>query len=242
MSLHMLQLAPDLSGIMRWAAQNKLLHRLKNDDLGYAVHALLAAGFGAQAPKPWAMPPSPNQPAKLLGYTAHDEAALRDHLSSFADPTVCKLLGLTGLATKPMATSFATGRRLGFWVRARPTIRTDKAGERSATRERDAFLAAIEAAPAGQPVHRGAVYQTWLAMRFAAGGAVAEQMRIESYGRTLTLRRDRLRKLHAIEGPDVTFAGTLLVADSAAFAALLARGVGRHTTFGYGMLLLKPVS
>jgi CRISPR system Cascade subunit CasE len=65
---------------------------------------------------------------------------------------------------------------------------------------------------------------------------------IESYGRTLTLRRDRLRKLHAIEGPDVTFAGTLLVADSAAFAALLARGVGRHTTFGYGMLLLKPVS
>ncbi|WP_439373386.1 type I-E CRISPR-associated protein Cas6/Cse3/CasE [Bradyrhizobium sp. DASA03120] len=29
--------------------------------------------------------------------------------------------------------------------------------------------------------------------------------------------------------------------DSVAFKALLARGVGRHRAFGYGMLLLKPL-
>jgi CRISPR system Cascade subunit CasE len=30
------------------------------------------------------------------------------------------------------------------------------------------------------------------------------------------------------------------VADPAAFAQLLARGVGRHRAFGLGMLLLRP--
>ena len=34
--------------------------------------------------------------------------------------------------------------------------------------------------------------------------------------------------------------GILTVTDSAAFAALLARGVGRHRAYGYGMLLLRP--
>lgn len=34
--------------------------------------------------------------------------------------------------------------------------------------------------------------------------------------------------------------GTLEVRDPAAFMALLARGVGRHRAFGYGMVLLRP--
>ena len=34
--------------------------------------------------------------------------------------------------------------------------------------------------------------------------------------------------------------GTLTIDNPAAFARLLARGVGRHTTYGYGMLMLRP--
>jgi len=51
---------------------------------------------------------------------------------------------------------------------------------------------------------------------------------------------DRRRASRAIDGPDVTFTGTLEVTDSAAFSALLARGLGRHRAFGFGMLLLAP--
>ena len=40
--------------------------------------------------------------------------------------------------------------------------------------------------------------------------------------------------------PDATLQGTLAVVDSGAFQALLARGVGRHRAFGFGMLLLRP--
>jgi CRISPR system Cascade subunit CasE len=41
-------------------------------------------------------------------------------------------------------------------------------------------------------------------------------------------------------GPDVILAGELTVADAEGFLALLARGVGRHRAFGFGMLLLSP--
>ena len=34
--------------------------------------------------------------------------------------------------------------------------------------------------------------------------------------------------------------GILAITDPTAFADLLARGVGRHRAYGYGMLLLRP--
>jgi CRISPR system Cascade subunit CasE len=44
----------------------------------------------------------------------------------------------------------------------------------------------------------------------------------------------------AVEGPDVTFHGELRILDAPSFQALLTRGIGRHLSFGYGMLLLRP--
>ncbi|GHE81823.1 hypothetical protein GCM10019059_44550 [Camelimonas fluminis] len=49
-----------------------------------------------------------------------------------------------------------------------------------------------------------------------------------------------MRKGRRIEGPDATFHGSLVVTDPEAFTILLARGVGRHRAYGYGMLLLRP--
>ena len=39
-----------------------------------------------------------------------------------------------------------------------------------------------------------------------------------------------------------TVHGTMTVTDPAAFAQLLAHGVGRHRAYGYGMLLLRPAN
>ena len=41
------------------------------------------------------------------------------------------------------------------------------------------------------------------------------------------------------ERPNVVLEGTLRVTDADTFRALLARGVGRHRAFGFGMLLLR---
>jgi CRISPR system Cascade subunit CasE len=48
------------------------------------------------------------------------------------------------------------------------------------------------------------------------------------------------RSLRHQEGPDASFEGVLTVAEPGAFALLLARGIGRHRAFGFGMVLLRP--
>ena len=100
------------------------------------------------------------------------------------------------------------------------------------------------------PFTRGEVYGDWLRRQFS-DAAELEHATLEAFRLTRTFRRDRSRDLRLIPPsstkmkgaaghPDATFTGTLTVRDADAFAALLARGVGRHRAFGFGMLLLRP--
>lgn len=76
--------------------------------------------------------------------------------------------------------------------------------------------------------------------RAAAGRWAA---RVDAFRFTRLLARDRSgsrTRSAAVEGPDALVTGTLVVTDPDAFAAGLARGVGRHRAFGFGMLLLTP--
>jgi CRISPR system Cascade subunit CasE len=239
-TLHMVQLTPDVPRLIRWADAQRLLATRQEDDLGYALHALLRAAFEALAPAPFAMVRLGNRPTQVLAYSTHAPTLLREQALTFAEPEVVKIIGLAGMADKQMPDRFATGRRLGFTLRARPTIRTDVDGDRTRTRERDAFLAAIsETTPRDGP-SRGEVYQQWLGKRLRAGGCEPEHLVLEGFRLTTTLRRDKARRLHPLSGPDASFTGILAVTDSDRFAALLTHGVGRHVAFGFGMLLLRP--
>ena len=240
MTLYMLQLAPEMPRLIRWAEAQRLLAPHQEDDLGYALHALLRAAFDELAPAPFAMVQRGPRPAQVLAYSLHDAIALRAQAMAFADPEIVHILGLAEMACKPMPDRFAAGRRLGFTLRARPTIRTDRDGDRTRTRERDAFLAAIAGTEPGAGPTRGEVYQQWLAKRLRAGGAEPEQLVMERFRMSTTLRRDKARKLQMLAGPDASFSGILTVTDHDRFVTLLAQGVGRHAAFGFGMLLLKP--
>jgi CRISPR system Cascade subunit CasE len=236
----MLQLTPDVPRLIRWAEAQRLLAARQEDDLGYALHAVLRAAFDTLAPAPFAMVRHGSRPARLLAYSAHAAAALREQAMTFAEPEIVEIVGLAGMADKQMPDRLAAGRRLGFTLRARPTIRTDLDGDRTRTRERDAFLATITGTEPGTGPSRGEVYQQWLATRLRAGGAEPEHLVLDGFRLTRTLRRDRARKLHLLSGPDASFTGILTVTDPDRFAALLAHGIGRHAAFGFGMLLLKP--
>jgi CRISPR system Cascade subunit CasE len=138
-----------------------------------------------------------------------------------------------------MPDGFAIGRRLGFTLRARPTIRTDRNGDRTRVAERDAYRERPSDTAHDSPT-RGEVYQDWLTTRLEAGGAAVERLMLERFCRSFTLRRDKSRRLRTVEGPDASFSGVLVVKEPEKFACLLAHGVGRHAVFGYGMLLLRP--
>lgn len=241
MTLHLIRLDPDAARCARWFAAEKLLPRGGEDD-GYAWHALLCAAFGkALAPKPFRVMARRGRPAHVLAYSGADPAALAAAARDFADPLALEAVGLTTgaeLAAKPVP-AFSAGRRLGFSLRVRPTVRTDRGGDRGKAAEIDAYVAALRAAPDTRP-DRQAVYRAWLETRLHAGGARILDLRFDGEERAPVLRRDRDRALRKVEGHSASVTGLLEVSDADGFAALLARGVGRHRAFGYGMLLLSP--
>ena len=225
---------------MRWAGDRGLLPR-RGDDLGYAFHALLTASFGELAPRPFAVQQHPRLPAQVLAYSNHPAVELREAASLYAEPAAVAALGLPSLVGKAMPEQFTSGQRLGFTVRVRPTIRTDREGDRDRVRERDAFLAAVSGIPPGAGPSRGEVYGAWLQGHLRRGGAEPEQLALDAFRLEDVQRRDGARALLSQRGPDAAFSGILRVVEPEAFTALLARGVGRHRSFGFGMLLLRPV-
>lgn len=232
MTLWMVQCPLDLGRLVRWATRESLLPARGDSDLGYALHAALTAAFGDMAPKPFAL--QHRSTVSLLGYSPHDGTSLRARAQLAATPEVYGLLDVDRLADKIMPERFAAGQRLGFSVRARPMLRTDAAGDRNRTVEKDAFLMS----PPNS--NRGDVYSVWLAQQFEAGGAAAERIVLDAFQLTRVQRRGADRGFRRPRGPDATFSGILRVNDPEAFARSLARGIGRHRTFGFGMLLLRP--
>lgn len=156
---------------------------------------------------------------------------------------------------KPMPRAWGVGARYGFEARLRPVVRygpqvlaARKAAGAQGKTERDAFLVALERRDAAggdhhtDPLERDVVYRAWLEQRLLPAAAL-DRLRLVSHRRIETVRAagtSGARPRRRFEGPETVVEGVLEVADPAAFAALLARGVGRHAAFGFGMLLLKP--
>jgi CRISPR system Cascade subunit CasE len=239
MTFQLMRLQPDSIALAAWATRQRALS--PDGDYGYALHGLLSAAFGEEAPKPFRYM---GHKQGLLAYTSENVETLRRH-ASLATPDVARALGLDELDSRPFPSVWTEGHSLGFEVRVRPVIRA-KDG-----RERDAFLHAIDDIPAAESggiAQRAIIYGDWLAKQFAVDGAAKIiQAQMEEFRLTRVLRKANTgengkRKSHAVTGPDAVFKGQLKVGYPDAFAHLLARGVGRHRTFGFGMLLLKPAS
>jgi len=229
-----------------------------------ALHHVLDETFGPSALKPFRlMVPRNRDIGSLYGYTtaSKDELLARVAETAMPEGASGRILELSALDSKVMPGSWPQGRRLGFNVRVRPVVRihaplsNPRPGESAykAGAEVDAFVAeAQKAFPDGRPkivegtrstsaMHdagrdRAAVYRDWLTKQVASGAEIdVEQTEMVAFQRT---RVSRGRA--TVEGPDAVFHGELTITDPIAFQALLARGVGRHRSFGFGMLLLRP--
>lgn len=234
MKLTLMQCHPDPRRLAAWATRFGLT--VGGDDLGYALHTLLTTAFGEAAPKPFR---HFGDKRGLLAYTTQDAEHLQ-LAAQTAAPEVHSALGLERLATRSFPTEWATGRRLGFELRVRPVLRTKEG------RERDVFLAEVNKRGAAEgDLSREEIYAGWLAKELARGGAAnIESLQLGGFRLTASLRKgsaaEGKRPARRVAGPDALFSGELVVRDPDAFAALLARGVGRHRAFGFGMLLLRP--
>lgn len=218
-----------------WAA-GRVPGRTGTFDEGLALHVLLSALFGKGALQPFRLFTPARGNWSLYAYTVPALEELTALVRAVAPPEMLAVLPLDGLRAKPMPAGFAVGARLGFDLRARPV--------RRGQHERDAYQSEAETSyPEGKTSEnlmaasgrsREVVYREWLADRLG-GIATLETCRLTSFRRHRAWRDGRPH-----EGPDAILQGTLTVQDSAGFQRLLARGVGRHCAYGYGMLLLRP--
>jgi CRISPR system Cascade subunit CasE len=241
--LHLLHTLPDPRRLAAWGVRHRLLEH--GGDLGYALHGLLRAAFGEQAPQPF-LYAGPSE--GLLAYTRLGLDELRER-AALTPPEVAQALGLDagpaspGLSVRPFPTRWSPGHVLGFSVRVRPMVRENQSGK-----ERDAFLKAVEHAE-GQPVERAPVYVQWLREQLQRqGGAELLDATLVRFRLLDVMRqgwrgdsgegRSRVR----VAGPDAMLIGHLRVLDAGAFAELIARGVGRHRSFGFGLLQLRPAA
>lgn len=240
--LYMVELQLDLAALQRFLTSQGLSTCLEDDDLGYGVHAWLSAAFGDLAPKPWRLFVGKGRPPRVLGYGPHDAAALRQRLREFADPSVLQVCAEPDAAVASrMMPSWRSGRHVGFEVQCCPVGRKSRTGV-----EKDLFL--VRADHAGEAgLRRDAVYCEWVREQLEQNQAAhVSSIRLEGFRLVRQTRKEKgdggRRSCRRLVRPQALLRGELTVGDPEAFSALLRRGVGRHRAFGYGMLLLRPIT
>lgn len=232
--LYMIELRPDPAALIRFA-EDQGINRREDEDLGYAVHAWLAAMYGQDAPKPFRLLQDRRnlRPPRLLAYSGRHGAELAEQAALFASPLAGAVCPLQDIPCKPMPDVWQAERRLGFELLACPISRLGRNEDdvyRRHLRERDETGAA--------PESRAAVYRAWLTRQLGVA-ATLDDYNLDGFRNLRLLRKGGAGRRDFL-APQASFSGVLRVGDVEAFQHLLARGVGRHRAFGFGMLLLRP--
>lgn len=235
----------DLVALHRLAEQRGLVRHQVMDE-GRVLHHLLGETFGPGALQPFRLlPRRGGRSGMLYAYTRNDPADLKRMAETVALPESQAVMRVRDVQSRPLPNHlFAAGRILGFDILLRPVVRVrERAGARNAGAERDVYQVKAEqafpdhrGAMAGSGATRESIYVGWLQARLGgAADLLPDKTRLNHFQRRHVLRGGR-----AIEGPHAVLHGTLRIGDPALFYDCLARGVGRHRAYGYGMLLLRP--
>jgi CRISPR system Cascade subunit CasE len=216
---------------------------MRNVDLNYLVHCALGELFQDNAPRPFSVESADgrNQSVRVLAYSDVPMESLRELARSFASPMLWECCDWELAASKPMPEVFPAGLRLGFETRVCPVVRKSQSGK-----ELDVFLdRVIEVDDESVEIDRGEVYNDWLrAYVDRRGGAQVESSKMTRFSLERVVRRTHgaNRKARTFKRPAATIEGVVQVTEPAAFGALVRSGIGRHKSFGFGMLKLQRAS
>lgn len=254
--LHMLQMRLPMKGLIEIGKMHGL--RLKDTDDNYLVHCALGKLFQDKAPKPYAVEKKDGKQLRVLGYAQAGADELQTQAQAFAEPRVFKeFFDWEYFSSKPMPDAMPEGMQLAFEIRVCPVIRKASAGEYipssgddsqkrtwSEGQELDAFLAEVwKPENEGVDLDRETIYCDWLRDHFGRRDsleAVGVSMQRFSIERMTRRHHGGDRTARTIKRPDVTMTGSLRVTDGRAFMDVLKKGIGRHKSFGFGMLKVRP--
>jgi CRISPR system Cascade subunit CasE len=220
---------------------------LYNTDYGYLVHCALTGLFKDHAPHTFVIEKHSGENISILAYSSMPFDELMHFAQLAADPAFYNVVRWEQSSSKPMPTHFKCHTMLTFNVRVCPIIRNKG-------NEIDVFLAECKKQnekSSGLPtesISRENSYKRWLENQFVAlGGVELHSSNLESFQLNKMYRRTQKtqdvvdRKGESRLRPEASMSGSLEIVDSHLFSQLLRRGIGRHRSFGLGMLLVKPV-
>lgn len=227
--LHLLRIPVQAPQLLRFAAEYGITH--EDETLGYTLHAWFAALFGDAAPKPFRYF---ERRQEVLAYVQTDAKMLLEHAQTFATPQAWAALDPQGVVSKPMPSAWQPGQRLQVEVLTCPVARRGD-------EEKDIYLRALDRLGEAAPI-RSEIYREWFARQWAGAARLEhiELLGLSARSRLLRRARNGQNRLKVVERPQALFATAATVEDGERFAALLARGIGRHRAFGFGMVLLAP--
>jgi len=238
-NLHLWRLALDPARLAAIAREQRI--PVSDEDHGYAGHALLCGLFGKErTPKPWHLD------ERRMVLWAYAPLALDDAERTHADPLFHVAVRWEHSASRPMPL-LKTGQRVGFDLRACPVVRHGGRDQQTGS-EHDYLLWREVRRRPDDPANLDplGIYAEWLAERGwkAASGAVLTAAQVTGWSKPMggNVNAWRGRGDGRLRLPDVRFTGVVTVSDPAALQTSLARGIGRHRAFGFGMLLLKPAA
>jgi CRISPR system Cascade subunit CasE len=243
----MVRLAVDQRNLFGFAKSRNIL--LSATDPGYILHCLFTEVFGpGYSPKPFAVQKAAGHLLPVLAYTPFTKEELEEQAKLFCTPEKRALLHWNEFAVKAMPYQWRPESKYAFEVRVCPVERKSNVGQfnRQKGAEMDVYLCHVW--KHGKDLDRGTLYERWTKgqiekpqpdRRFSAK---VLEIKTREFGRIKFVRRDRERNAIVKERPEAFLTGILEIADSNSFTEFLRRGIGRHRAFGFGMLLLEPVS
>jgi len=228
-TLHLIRLPLHPPRLIRFAFEHGI--RQEDETLGYTLHAWLTALFGEAAPKPFRYF---ERRQEVLAYAPIDAQSLLMIAEERGSLAALAALDTENAASKPMPTQWRAGQRLHLEVLTCPVSRKD-------AEEKDVYLRALDRQDDATP-SRAEVYRQWFARQWQEAVALEQVELLGMSARARLLRRARRggNRLLSIERPQALFAAEAVIREPARFADYLARGIGRHRAFGYGMVLLAP--
>ncbi|MDE2809928.1 MAG: type I-E CRISPR-associated protein Cas6/Cse3/CasE [Gemmatimonadota bacterium] len=243
--LSLIRLHPNATAFVHWAIEKGYLPRRGDADLGYALHAALKEALGDFAPRPFVFQQPREGEGTILGYVQAKPDAITEAAGLPSIRASADALGLQTIEAHAMPKNWRTNARFSFEVRTRPIVRSRDTGRNGPNHEVDvAAWAARRAEERSESLpSKEDAYREWLAARLDFYGVRLIAAQLVSMRRTRVLRRPIIgghRRVQEIEGPDVLFRGNLEVTNGERFAEGITCGIGRHTAFGFGCLLLAP--
>ncbi len=226
MTTTMIHVPVNMSAFERWSEQRGIASRGRIDR-NVALHHLVDECFGQSALKPFKLMSNGSGNGALYAYTDKTADDLSSMSQMIASPDILNILNVGNLGSKKVPTDWKEGQRLGFDVTTIPERRQRKTGRRT-----DAHLNTT--LKPGSTVSAKEAYLDWLESRF---------------GEAADLRRNvvthRVRQVamnlggHDMIKKEVNFQGDLVIKDPELFSKMIANGIGRYKSYGYGMILLR---